>query len=915
MNIVSVSGPNLREPVFRVLFTFIITLCSAIVIAGACSTAGVTGAVMGVFDGGSVEINDGSASSWKESDDLCNVTFSGGANVNVLSDDYYGSSKSDCGIEPSDTTIDRLDLPDYESTDSTKTLKVKNSTTYIYIDGTKYQQRSSKWCIGSSDCGYTQVDAVQFPDLSTGTVDYVTLTNSDWASISLETDSQALYLSYSSSQDSYHIGELSIANGGTLIMEPGTYFIDSLEVDSSYLVVKTKDQDGNALGDGSGQVKLYIKDQDDSGNKIFNNGACINFENCDISDGSIDTSGQYPERLAIFVYDGDLVLYDRAKIAASLYADSGDIIIRSNSGFAFVGEMLGENISVINNSGVDFVYQDTGTFAELYSSASSGRDGEFSLAGSAVADNVSTGDYVYIPSQTDNTDESGITGHLKAFAIQSDGETSSTASWDANSLMTADDRRTKLWSTDTDGNLVLLTALDDDAFAVSSTLSTDTIIEYTIDPSYGSGAYLGDRDSSSMMGAPYISQPVVMGDIVVFQTDDGFVYAVDSQSGALKWGFIPRPLVASLQLYDSFYSSHPMAGQIAVLNEDGAETAGFIVGSALSGSLHYALEVDGSGDLEQLLWVDERTSSNAHRPILMYVGSTPTATYIGDTSEIVARSLEQDYDEDSWDVANTLEDSDSSLVAEPIAVVEYVLDSSGNARVQEAELYAGDNAGYVYQTTLVSNSKFKTTVKLETLGNIGTNSNVSDPVLYLEHATETDAEYLTAQSTTRLKTFRIPSDDDEWLPDWTSYAGGSGYWDDSGSSYTSETTFTPNTEHIQKLPSSGATITDKLTIAASVVFLPVQVETTSSCDAYYYLYQLSDGYFPSNTIYSSSVVTDNVKVGTGAAYQANVMVLNGDVVVQGNSQNNTDSLLGIDDAFTFTSSPGGRSGWREVKDE
>jgi len=906
-----------------------IFLFSSAVVAGACSTASVEPGVMGVFEDGYIEINDGNVSSFKESSDLCKVTFGGSSStVNVSSDNYMGSEKSDCGITASDSNVGTLSsLPTFVGTTDTRDFKIKNSSAQITIDGANYKQDSGQWKYSGSY--YTSVGSVTFPDLSVSG-DYVYFTNDDWQDVVVDTTSHAAYFAYDNSKDPYHIRELNVANGAKIILEPGEYFLDALEVDSSYLEVAAYDTSGNALGDGSGKVKLYIRNLEAYGSKIFNNGACINFDGCTVSSSSVDPTNQHPERLAIYVYEDEFTLYDRNKVAASLYAVSGPIIIRSNSGFTFVGEMLASDISVLNNSGVTLYYEDTGSFAELYSTEDTSREGEYSLASSGVAAETSTGDYTYVPSQTDNTDESGITGHLKAFALKADGTTTSTASWDANALMTADDRKARLWSTDSSGSLVLFNSLDDAAFgmgtvtslisdlSLSTSASVALIKNYTIYPNYDSGAYLGDRDSSSMMGAPYITQPVVMGGIVVFQTDDGFVYAVDSSSGALKWGFIPRPLVAELQNYEDFYGTHSMAGQIATLNSGSDATAGYIVGSAMGGDMHYALQVDSSGSLTDVLWVDETSSNLAHSPILMYVGSTPYAVYATGTQSITARSLASSYSETTYDVSSKLEDSDSILTAAPMAHVEYELDTSGKARVQEGDIYLGDNDGFVYYAPLVSSGSLVSTTKLrtnmDTLGNVGTSSDVSENVLYLEHATETEAEYVTAQTSLRLKTFRLPSDETSYLENWTSYNSGSGYWDETGSTYTPETTFSPNTEHIQKLPST-ATITAKATIAASVVFLPVQIETEDECSAYYYLYQLADGYFPINTIYSSDVVEDNVKVGNGESFQASVMVHNGDVVVQGGSETNNSEILGVDDSFTFTISPGGRSGWREVSGE
>ncbi|WP_221797902.1 putative Ig domain-containing protein, partial [Oceanobacter mangrovi] len=327
--------------------------------AGTCSSSNMAGGVLGVFENGVIEINDGSTTSWKADDDVCNISIQGATTLNVLPENYYEPNQSSCGVSASGNTVGNLALPDFEESGNDRTVKIKGSTTVVYIDDVKYKQSSGEWC-GADVCGHESVSDIVFPEPESDE-EYFYFENSDWGEIRIETSSHSLYFKYDNSGNPYHITNLEGAEGSVMVFEPGSYFLGSLEIGASYLYVRTTDDDGNPLGDGSGKVRFYVKDTQ---SKPFNNGSCINYNNCDVDSDELDGSDQNPERLAVFSYENDLVLYDRAKIAASLYSGGGDAIIRSYPGFILVGELLADNISVLNNENVHLVYQDTETFAE-----------------------------------------------------------------------------------------------------------------------------------------------------------------------------------------------------------------------------------------------------------------------------------------------------------------------------------------------------------------------------------------------------------------------------------------------------------------------------------------------------------------------------------------------------------------------
>jgi hypothetical protein len=503
-----------------------------------------------------------------------------------------------------------------------------------------------------------------------------------------------------------------------------------------------------------------------------------------------------------------------------------------------------------------------------------------------------------------------------AFKLTTSG-TSSTATWDANNKMTTSLREERLWSTDASGTLVKFKNLDDAAFGTLGTLSTAQIKSYTITPDYAGGTYLGNRDSSAWIGAPYITQPVILDDLVIFQTDDGFIYAVDrsddvNTGGQLKWGFMPRPLVTDLDDYTTFYTQHTMEGQIATIGDN------IIVGSAKGGAMHYALKLTSAGDLDSVLWVEESSGDNPHRPVTFTSNNKQYAMYITNNTDLVVRELTSGSSKTVYDLSSKT----SKATTAPLAYQYFAV--SGSSNLENLEVSFGDNQGNVYSAVLIDSGSMKGSLSWKLIGNIGTSSTVQKNVLWLQSATLRGEDYMVAQTTERLKVFRLPASETSWRPDWISMIGESGSWNDAGTTYTKETDHSSNYEHIQLLE-SDVTITDQVEIAASVIFLPLQRDTEASCDAYYYLYSLDTGLFPTNVLHrNASVDGSNVKIGTGKAFTPAVISIGGTPTLQGHSEENTSQStttgetitnLGLDNPFTFTTGDQGWSGWRELLDE
>jgi len=201
---------------------------------------------------------------------------------------------------------------------------------------------------------------------------------------------------------------------------------------------------------------------------------------------------------------------------------------------------------------------------------------------------------------------------------------------------------------------------DPNAFALSSPTTCvpniATIVAYTLDPSFNTAgdsaasqysslgfpsgvsgcSYLMGRQLNWMLGnmspndqASYLAAPGTAAftglggyvqfaannqgreNLVLFTSNDGFLYAVDSQTGNLVWGWMPRPFVSLLKTNDPSANAPSGAGVITQRNLfDGGFTltdavntnsnpsasnwASYVVGTAQGGGYHYALQLSSN---------------------------------------------------------------------------------------------------------------------------------------------------------------------------------------------------------------------------------------------------------------------------------------------------------------------------------
>ena len=555
---------------------------------------------------------------------------------------------------------------------------------------------------------------------------------------------------------------------------------------------------------------------------------------------------------------------------------------------------------------------------------------------SAVIGNSS---YEYVATSNPSLGE----GDMFAYLIGSSGTVATTPSWDINSEMTTSNRSTVLYSegpatgTATVGPVTLLTNMDTAAFAIptGSTLTPAIIEQYTIDPSYNAGNYLGGRQSGWYVGLMAANKPVYMGPpndvnllsstgydsyaqsesgrtpLVLTGSNDGFLYAVNATSGSLVWGWMPRPLVQDLQNYATFWQGPNMAGMRprAVDAQAGGSTsawATYIVGGAQQGAIQYALQLTSTGTLNSEVWEQDNPSSITPNPVAPVIfrlvqgsGTAYEAAVLNTTTTTTTSALVM------TNVATGVADT---ITLPFVAGSQPYVDDSN-------DIFIGDNAGNVWMGSLLSASgqlatkiswtPFNNTAPSPIGPNFGTSASTSggtSAITYIDGAYYNGVEYLTLQSAGRLTTLQDGAN--SWAPLWTSYAGGSGTFT-SGSYVTSAS--------VASLP-SNTIVTNPVQIINGAVILPVSVPPSSTAGtcaastAAYYYYTLDGGGFPVGIFGTGgATITGPTDVGTGVAYTPSMAVMNGQLRLQGMASGGTGPSI-----TTQGPPPAGPASWREV---
>ena len=566
-------------------------------------------------------------------------------------------------------------------------------------------------------------------------------------------------------------------------------------------------------------------------------------------------------------------------------------------------------------------------------------------------------------------------GQVVAHTLDSDGEVSDKPIWsfDDGVHMTVSKRQQRLYSTDTEGNIInFYSDLDDDAFNADANPSAATIREYTMDPSYGDDSpYLGNRKKDSLLGlmgdtspvlvkAPgdaalfhdeeyrkYMSKHIKRAPALLFTSQDGFLYTADAtrcdSGGELKWGWMPRQFVDDLKGYTSFPRNEHFKGHFRIVDAKDANGVygSYLIGSAEEGRLHYTMklannelsktcqdknkkehEYDHELGFEKLLWEDyaeiSKTSPNNAAPVI-WRDKDSGRTYV-----IYITGKDEDNKLTIRDITNGgkiaaawLEfDLEKKVSATPLVVKE---------KDNQVYIYFGTDKGQLHRISWTDD--------VDSIhGKLAWDNNFTDseqlgeekPVTYIGYARYQGAEYLRVQSLTRLtvlKRLPPPKDTQEiqlWKKRWSTFTGGA-------------TTYSPtekDTQAIQHLANNAEIDSEALIVDGSILLPAYEVDAgedvCSIGGGYFYFFNLDNGLFPSNKfIVDKAVLTDTdydedeqdgennpkVLIGTGRIHDPRFTVFNGLMNVYGHTEDSNFKPISL------LRDPLGSRTWREIRQD
>ena len=631
---------------------------------------------------------------------------------------------------------------------------------------------------------------------------------------------------------------------------------------------------------------------------------------------------------------------DVAKQLAKIGVKTNVVIISSNT-----GDIAQANqIAVAGGTHAAYQVSDYQNLYHAISAVFTALQGTVVQAPPVTPGDVANGSYVYTTAT--DPDYGSVAGHLYAYATNAQGVPGTSPAWDAAALMNTGNRQSDLY---TDAYVagggavppVLLTSAAASAFA-STNPTPATIQDYTITPDYGGGAYLAGRSATSFVGAinDQAMQPVLitppnnlqlngavssgngqsyasfaqsessLPGAVLFSSNDGFLYDVNAQTGALNWGWMPSPFLPQLQNYSTFWQSSPMDGGFRFVQA--ANSAGwgnYVVGTALDGAMQYALSVNANGSLGDIDWINQEsnaTTPNAQAPVVFWNDSDGIADAVYVTETVSGGTTTATLNETQVDTGVTT-----------TATLPFVPTSSLTAG--QNAIYVGDANGNIWSLPDLTSasSMVGSSTKVGGTQPVTVNDVTStQPIQYVGYTQFGGKPYLWGTSPQQLTVFDFTPNG--WAPDWNSSNTGAGTWVNG--------VYTPDTQgasvsgtSIQWLPSNGQ-IDAKTVLAGNTLLVPVYVPasgTAATCGVgagYYLLYRLDTGAFPNGVFTKSNgtAVTGNLYIGLGRPYAAQVSPLqSGGLMVYGSSQQNASGGIGVQASALAAQNMGsGVSAWR-----
>ncbi|MFT4172929.1 MAG: hypothetical protein QM639_10255 [Rhodocyclaceae bacterium] len=811
-------------------------------IAQTCSNTSTTtttnglGAVFSVFDGGTINLN---------ADNLCRLQFLGGGTFNVSKSGLQniGTNNGGTGCKDENSKI---------VTASDKTIARRTLDTFPDFTGS--------------------ANPIKDNDST------VTVPKGDYASVNVNNSKKATFVAGTRIK-----GELTVdGSQGSATFEPGTYYIGSLVVRNGAKIL---------VSGSSGTVTLNIRDT-----LSLNAGTCVNIVGSDCPDNlqtwvnnsntaKIKTwaASQTPERLQLNVYQGNYEAQARTYLSAGVYIDKGKAVLNGQP-YVFVGEILAASIESQNNPA--YFISKASAMSTTTTTTTSSNNGYYALAPAAVPARANVGDYAFLATQRDVTtdNKAGTSGHLQAYALAADGSLASEPAWDAASIMTAADRRSLLQTVSSTGSVISLATVDADAFGAASSKS-NTLVETIINPNYNNGAMLAGRAADSLVGRPWRTAPIIVGTAVLFAADDGILYSVDRQTGALKWGWMPRQVLPKTADPKTMADAHPW-GQITSVTSGNAT---YITGSILQGAVHVSLKLKADGTIDSVAWMDDRTASGATSPSAeygSYGGAAPTPP-VRQTSTVTKVA---------YVVSNKLVirnvDSSGATAVDGVTLSKTV--TSNLLYLDDSAIYFGDSNGDMQ----VTNSSGTLGASPGSMGASTVKPIISVNGAYLSGSAGAYLVLL-GHTTARVAAFKWSAG--AWTRAW--YVGPQ---ESSGVS-------------IEQLP-ANATITAMPTITDGKVFIPVTV-VESSCVVTGYAYgpiSLDSGVPTlSGVTFRGTSVGSTVlqRLGSGESLRISVGMVGSRSFVFGHANNGASGASAAAGwgQFEYTqSSPPRRVNWREL---
>jgi len=525
-------------------------------------------------------------------------------------------------------------------------------------------------------------------------------------------------------------------------------------------------------------------------------------------------------------------------------------------------------------------------------------------------------------------DSAPTAGHVQAFAVNAQGVPSTTPSWDAATLMNANNRASALYSSSTSGQATLLTSMDAAAFQIQNppadpcAASPSEIAGYTINPSttaYNNGSgqtcnYLGNRKPGWFLGsisnannAVLLNPPGNPVDLslpgyvawataahsrpqaLLYTSADGFLYSSNAQTGAFNWGWMPRASVADLQNYAVLPTLGLMSGRFAAVDAYNGATgqwATYLIGNGQNGGSLYNLQLTNAGLPQQEIPMPQPPSGStvpvAGAPAVFNIPGTALNPngYTG-VSQI---GVEVTNSGTTASPVNTLIEFNvatgaSSVATIPSGAVNGFVTSRAYVDAQSGVLYLGDSAGHVYTTSFSGNAA----TDASNLTLLGTTED-GLPVHYIGIGQVSGESYVWVATTSGLTVFGVGSNG--FGPLWaTTPSSGYTY---SGTTWTATTAIAP----LQV----GSVISDAPALVNNILVVPdyVPQDQSNVCgnapgSGYYDFYTLSTGSFPKNQItdVNGNFITGTVSAGSGAPFTPSVSLSSSGVPVFGGSTGTT----------------------------